>query len=276
MATRSKKISKAPAALPAPEPFALISNAKLLQLYSTMLKCRILHERARTLSNSAIPPGQEASTVGVALDLLPKDSVVHSSADIAPSFVKGVPLHRILAGLNSPRNDDSVTAQIHRAIALIQTSKGKKNSRIVAVFLSVDSTSLPPCKPALQLAAALSMPILFVCRNPLPQDDIAGKINPFGFPGIAIDGNDVVAVYRVASEAITHARKGNGPTFLECKSVPATTSARSKPAHDPILNMENYLTRKGLFNPHHKQNVIAEFNLELDAAHPPATSSLNP
>jgi TPP-dependent pyruvate/acetoin dehydrogenase alpha subunit len=52
-----------------------------------------------------------------------------------------------------------------------------------------------------------------------------------------VDGNDVVAVYRVASEAIAHARKGHGPTLIDCRlSIPA----------DPLQNMRNYLIGKGL------------------------------
>jgi pyruvate dehydrogenase E1 component alpha subunit len=284
MATRTKNSTIAPSTPSDPEPFALISNSKLLQLYSTMLKCRMLQQRASVLSKYADPGGHEASTVGVALDLLPRDSVVHASNDNVPSFVKGVPLDRVLAGLNAVKTTESIPAQIHRAIGIVQTSKGKKNSKIVAVFLRADSTSLLPCKPALQIAGALSMPILFVYRNPLPQDDVAAKIHPYGFPGIAVDGNDVVAVYRVASEAITHARKGNGPTFIECKSVPASiknarTSApkvHPKPAGDSILNMENYLTRKGLFDPKYKQSVIAEFNAALNGARSVATASRKP
>jgi pyruvate dehydrogenase E1 component alpha subunit len=73
-----------------------------------------------------------------------------------------------------------------------------------------------------------------------------------------VDGNDVVAVYRVATEAIVHARKGNGPTLIECRFD------RSE-AHDPILKMEAYLLRKGLFSEELKIEATAGFTSELAA-----------
>jgi TPP-dependent pyruvate/acetoin dehydrogenase alpha subunit len=63
------------------------------------------------------------------------------------------------------------------------------------------------------------------------------KRNGYAFPFISVDGNDVAAAYRVASEAVTHARKGNGPTLIDCRlSTPG----------DPIENMRKYLIGKGL------------------------------
>ena len=83
------------------------------------------------------------------------------------------------------------------------------------------------------------------------------KTKACSFPVIAVDGNDAVAVYRVASEAIAHARKGDGPTLIEC--------IRTK-AGDPLLNMEKYLVRKGLFSEEFKRKVAAGCSEKLDAA----------
>jgi pyruvate dehydrogenase E1 component alpha subunit len=80
-----------------------------------------------------------------------------------------------------------------------------------------------------------------------------------GIPVIPVDGNDVVAVYRVSTEAITHARKGNGPTLIDCIFEPSE-------ARDPLLQMETYLTRKGLFSEVWKHQVAAAFKRELDDA----------
>jgi len=279
MPTKTEAKSPAPVS-PVSEPFSLIPNAKLLQLYATMLKCRMLQERASGVFKGAIPGGHEASAAGVTVDLLSKDLIVHSPSDILPSFAKGVPLARLLANFDSSKDHEAVSSLLQRAIAIAQTRKGKKNSNIIALFLTADSTTLLSCKPALLLAGALSMPILFVCQSPFPADDLASQINPYGFPGIAVDRNDVVAVYRVASESITHARKGNGPTFIECKTFnvpiangrPAQPKSPLPPAGDSIRNMENYLTRKGLFTPQYKQTVLAEFSAKLDAAFSAATS----
>ncbi len=69
----------------------------------------------------------------------------------------------------------------------------------------------------------------------------------------------MVAVYRVSTEAITHARKGNGPTLIECIFEPSEI-------RDPLLKMEAYLTRKGLFSEEWKRQVAVAFKRELDNA----------
>ena len=97
--------------------------------------------------------------------------------------------------------------------------------------------------------------------------------------GITVDGNDVVAVYRVAQEAIARARRGQGPTLIECKTYRWYGHSEIDPAKyrdpeeverwkakDPIANMEKYLTGKGLFSAEWKQEIVDGFNKELDAA----------
>ena len=106
------------------------------------------------------------------------------------------------------------------------------------------------------------LPILFVCQAGLSDGPESPKGRDFGFPGIPVDGSDVVAVYRVATEAITHARKGNGATLIEC----LTTCSGDDAETDPILKMEAYLSRKGLFSEKLKRDVAAGFGRELVAA----------
>ncbi len=91
------------------------------------------------------------------------------------------------------------------------------------------------------MPAVNDLPIVFVCQNNMWAEsvslklqtkvqDIALKAQAYGFPGITVDGNDVVAVYRVASEAIARARKGAGPTLIECKTYRWYGTRRSTPA----------------------------------------------
>jgi TPP-dependent pyruvate/acetoin dehydrogenase alpha subunit len=104
------------------------------------------------------------------------------------------------------------------------------------------------------------LPILFVCQTSVSNSPESLTSRDYGFPCIPVDGSDVVAVYRVATEAITHARKGNGATLIEC--VPCPSADRSE--IDPILKMEAYLTRKGLFSEGLKREVADSFSRELD------------
>jgi pyruvate dehydrogenase E1 component alpha subunit len=109
--------------------------------------------------------------------------------------------------------------------------------------------------------------------------DISVKAQSYGIPGITVDGNDVVAVYRVAQEAIARARRGQGPTLIEAKTYRWYGHSEIDPAKyrdpaeverwkakDPIAGMEKYLIAKGLFSAAWKQEIVDGFNEELDAA----------
>jgi pyruvate dehydrogenase E1 component alpha subunit len=107
----------------------------------------------------------------------------------------------------------------------------------------------------------------------LKDTDNAGHDN--GIPTLSVDGNDVVAVYRVAQEAIRRARQGHGPALIECKTQrwpapaavsPMTEGPGSGMSEDPILRMETYLKQKGLWSDAWKQRLVKSFTRQLDAA----------
>jgi TPP-dependent pyruvate/acetoin dehydrogenase alpha subunit len=273
MMIKSKEKTPAPAAK---NGFSLISNEKLLELYSAMLKCRMIEERVRILfkqntftGNYDSPVGQEAAAVGVAIDLLPEDNIVPLSRDFIPCFIKGLPLEKLFARLfNVIPPPSTIAAQLNITTSVALVNKTKKNNKIAVAFSSRGSTPLSFWHEALNSAGVHTLPIIFVSQNILSPESVTPnpqtktkhlplKTKAYSFPSITVDGNDVVAVYRVASEAIAHARKGNGPTLIECK--------RWK-ANDPMLNMEKYLIRKGLFSEEFKRQVAAGFSKELDAA----------
>lgn len=271
--------------------FSLISDEKLLTLYASMLKCRMLGERMRKfiqLSESTREAmGLEATVVGVAIDLFAEDTVCPAKSDFMASFLRGVALDRIFRDLrlNTAAQDNAEMAT-NAALA----HKTEKNGKIAVAFSPAGSASQDSWREALAFAAAERLPILFVCRdgmqprdeNRMPKtgvEDTAGKAQASGFPAITVDGSDVVAVYRVASEAIAHARMGHGPTLIECSAyrlnsrLEATSrkQPQSKEEHrretdDPIQNMERYLTGKGLFREAFKAQVVRGFSAELDAA----------
>jgi TPP-dependent pyruvate/acetoin dehydrogenase alpha subunit len=275
MTTRTREAVAA--ALAGSNGFSIISNEKLLQLYATMVKCRMIAERARILleqnnliSNFDAVAGQEAVAVGVTLDLLKEDSVAFSQNGVVFNFIKGISLEMIFGALPSYAAQPNFDAQLKRATGVALENKRKANGRVTVVFCGSGSASPEFWHDALSLADARQLPILFVCQNnfsagPLRHKKRSGvaetalKEEACSFPAIAVDGNDVVAVYRVATESIAHARRGNGPTLIECKVE------RSK-SHDPIRKMEAYLMRKGLFGKEMKIEIAAGFTRQMDAA----------
>jgi TPP-dependent pyruvate/acetoin dehydrogenase alpha subunit len=232
--------------------FSLISDEKLLQLYSSMVKCRGVHERALLAGKVEAALGQEAAVTGVAIDLLAEDTVALSPRDTLVRFMQGEPLGAIFKRIFGRVAGSSLAVQIKKATRAAQENNKKKNGKIAVVFSHGDS-GFP--LETLKLAAVERLPILFVSLNsPAAFDALPAQ--ECDIPSIPVDGNDVVAVYRVSTEAIAHARKGNGPTLIEC----------ILDGSDPILKMEEYLKRKSLFSEGMKREVMASFARELETA----------
>jgi TPP-dependent pyruvate/acetoin dehydrogenase alpha subunit len=289
MTIASRKIATpAVAAPPIQNGFSLISNQKLLQLYTTMLQCRMIEERLRPLlkKNKAEiahdAAGREAAIVGAALDLLPGDTLAPAHGSLVPCFVKGLPLPAVFASLTpgpaaarspfAPLHiippSFSLAVQLNKAIRAAIANKTSKNNKIAIAFCGDSSASSSLLEEAMTRAGAQTLPILFVCHTAHDAEDFSSKANEHGLPGATVDANDAVAVYRVATEAIAHARHGSGPTLIECKPwcLPGQKDDQRLEAADSILNMEKYLTRKGLFAPELKSEAAAGFKRQLDAA----------
>jgi TPP-dependent pyruvate/acetoin dehydrogenase alpha subunit len=162
----------------------------------------------------------------------------------------------------------SAVTQLERAMRTASTHKARKNKKIAVVFCGDSTASSRDLDVAMERAGRKRLPVLFVCQTGHDVEDVSAKAHKFGFPGVIVDGDDAVAVYRVATEAIAHARRGSGPTLIECKPWPLSgrKSARPHSTGNPIRNMESYLARRGLFSRKVKSRVTAAFQTELEAA----------
>jgi pyruvate dehydrogenase E1 component alpha subunit len=109
--------------------------------------------------------------------------------------------------------------------------------------------------------------------------DLSDRAKAYGFPGVSVDGNDVLAVYDVATAAIERARAGEGPTLIECKTYrwyghseidPAKYRAKEEleawKKKDPIPRMEKYLADRKLFSDDLKKQIAAEITAEINEA----------
>lgn len=273
MTTTKEESAAATAALAGNHVFSLISDEKLLQLYTAMVKCRMLEESVQTRSGQRkstgrrhASAGQEAAAAGVAIDLLPGDTVIPSHRDLAVNFIKGDPLTDVLRSLFAGAATPDLAGQLELATTAAQIDKREKNGKIAVVFSSGPSSSPVIWRKALMNAGTNRLPILFVCQASVSDSPESLTSRDYGFPCIPVDGSDVVAVYRVATEAITHARKGNGATLIECVKCPSDDPSDGQSQTDPILKMEAYLTRKGLFSKALKLEVAGSFGRELDSA----------
>jgi TPP-dependent pyruvate/acetoin dehydrogenase alpha subunit len=224
---------------------SLISSEKLKQLYVSMLQCRLLTERAHGLRKPApfkASMGQEAIATACTIDLTPASA-----------------------------QGDHLSAATAAAVA----HKRNRNNNVVVVFTGEATTKLPCWDDALKFARRRRLPIMFVVENnPWPgsklkdeQEDFAQKARSYGLFGITVDGNDVVAVYRVAFESLDRLRHGDGPVLVEARPYHITGQLKlTKSDRDPLLHMERYLTAKKLFTERWKQSVLSGFSRQLDAA----------
>jgi 2-oxoisovalerate dehydrogenase E1 component alpha subunit len=277
-----------------PEGFSLISDEKLMALYADLLKCRMIEERlasGRGRLGSASVRGYEAGTVGVAIDLGPEDAVCSPDRGLVTGFGNGAALDSLLlwSGAFLPLNGSHPARPGHRngasspepghahiraAIGAALVNKTRKNGKIAVVF-GKDSES-ESWRETLHIATVHALPMIFVLREGskpsgrrhASDPKQSAKPDTLWFPAITVDRDDVVAVYRVANEAISRARLGRGPTLIECRPFrPDTTSnGNGRHSHDPILNMENYLRGKGLLRPETKSTILKASTRELGAA----------
>jgi TPP-dependent pyruvate/acetoin dehydrogenase alpha subunit len=229
--------------------FSLISNEKLLALFTSMLRCRLLEHHSRELVKSNLPSrffasslGREAAAVGVAIDLRRTDRIA--------------PARWHHSALSSIRPTVPVIEELEAATKFALLQKHKKSSALVVAFSMEPFTSSDEWQHALQRASDEKLPILFVAPTAKPaRTQSQTKPQPsYTFPTIVVDGNDVVAVYRVATEAIFHARKDHGATLIECVHTPGT---------DPLRTMENYLRARYLYTPALKRTITAAIRAEL-------------
>jgi 2-oxoisovalerate dehydrogenase E1 component len=276
---------------------SLISDAKLKQLYATMVECRLLTERACRLRSQPRPAdlysasiGQEAIAAGCVVDLRPEDTIVLAPHNSIAGLVKGVPLGDIVAQMYArptvykqshniirPSPTDGMQIGLATSAALVNKRKNKGN--VVVAFGDQAASALGGWHEALELAGKKSLPIIFVVEdNPWAasdeERDSTEKAQSYGFPVITVDANDVVAVYRVAYESVERVRQGGGPVLVEGKPYRlysqtkrrVANSAAGRSERDPLIHMERYLKTKRLFTPRWKDQLVHEFSRKLDAA----------
>jgi TPP-dependent pyruvate/acetoin dehydrogenase alpha subunit len=234
--------------------FSLISNDKLYQLYSKMIECRLLQERLANQFNIDTPAGREAALVGALIDLVPQDTIAPSPGDLIPAFLNGLPLAKLFEILARPTAaSPGIAARLTLATDTAQANQLNKTSSITVILSSGKPASVRAWNRAINLAGLHHLPMIFLAWSKTNS----APIRACGFPAIAVDGNDAVAIYRVATESITKARKGLGPTLIHCSGLAAG---------DPIVNLESYLARKSLSTTELKAAVTARFCLQLEAA----------
>lgn len=252
---------KRPGAANAATPPPLISDERLQHLYVTLLRTRLLRQRNRLKQAAALLVAREAIVTGTVAHLEGGDVVMPGVGDRLAALAQGHALRRVLAGAAPPGIlPAAATVEAGFAIATGHALARHGANQIALVFSGPGITSLDALRPSLSYAAAHKLGVVFVIETADSDISSAKHTEPLGLYGIPVDGNDVVAIYRVAQEAIHRARRGVGPTLIDCKPWPLDGDS------DPVRRLEQALERRGLPVSKLKQRTLASFKKELSAA----------
>jgi pyruvate dehydrogenase E1 component alpha subunit len=291
-----------------------ISEDLLLHIYKAMIMGRRFDERMLNLQRQGrigtFPPitGQEAAQLGTVVHLRQSDWFVPSFREMAAEIWRGKTLETFLlyyAGYNEgvhithEQNNlplcVPVGSQMIHAVGLAWAIQYRKKNDVAMTWFGDGATSEGDFHEAMNFAGVFKLPVVFVCQNnhwaisvPLSKQTrsktLAQKAMAYGFPGIQVDGNDVLAVYVAAKEAVERARAGDGPTMIECvtyRMMMHTTADDPKRYRsdkevegwrekDPITRFEKYLIHKNLLDPKKiesmNQEVVEQIQEAVDKA----------
>jgi TPP-dependent pyruvate/acetoin dehydrogenase alpha subunit len=223
--------------------------------------------------------GQEGTHVGVTYALRPDDSLFPTHRDLSAQLTKGLDLKRVMAqfwgridGYTRGRDGNSHigdwqgnrtwTVMSHLPIAypvacgaaLAYQRRGE--DRVALAICGDGATSNGRWHEALNTSAIFRLPVVWIVNNnqyaystpnalEFAIPTIAERAAAYGMPGVRIDGQDVLDVYRVAHEAVERARSGGGPTLIESVSLRWRGHAGHDPAkYVPKELLEEYMTNK--------------------------------
>jgi len=235
-----------------------IPKDKLVQMYETMVTIRQFEDGVaklmrdgKTFGLAHLYAGEEAVAVGVC-SLLTKDDYIASShrghghliakggdpkgmyAELlgrSPGYChgKGGSMHIADLDLGMLGANGIVGAGAPIAVGAAFAARYKGTSAVSVCFFGDGATNEGALHEAMNLAAVLKLPVIFVCENNLygewtRQDrhqtvpDVSERAKAYNIPGVVADGMDVLSVRQAVSEAVERARAGEGPSFIECKT----------------------------------------------------------
>jgi acetoin:2,6-dichlorophenolindophenol oxidoreductase subunit alpha len=235
-----------------------MSKERFLQMLETMLRIRRFEERAsKEFANGKIPGfvhlyiGEEAVATGVCINLRKDDYVASTHRGHGHCIAKGADLNRMMAELFGKKTGycGGKGGSMHIAdldIGILGASgivgsgiplgtgaglsaRYRGTDQVAVCFFGDGATNQGTFHESLNLASIWKLPVIYVCENnqlaqtmPFSKHvnikDISIRATSYGIPGVTVDGMDVTAVDEAARKAVENARRGDGPTLLECKT----------------------------------------------------------
>ena len=233
-----------------------ISKDLILALYRTMVEIREFELKGYEIYRSGRMPGfihlyvgEEAVATGVTAHLRQDDYITSTHRGHGHALAKGVSPRAALAELMGTvegccggrggsmhlyepavgllGTNGVVAAGIPIAAGAALSAKLRGSGQVAVSFFGDGAVNEGGFHEGINMAATWDLPVVFVCENnmyatetPFTQatknTNVASRAQGYGIPGVQVDGQDVLAVYEKAGEAVERARQGKGPTLLEC------------------------------------------------------------
>jgi TPP-dependent pyruvate/acetoin dehydrogenase alpha subunit len=301
----------------------------LLGLYRRMVLVREFEERVKLLFLEGVMPGtihqsqgQEACAVGVCAALETDDVIIPTHRPHGHCIAKGVSVTEMLCelfgkttgscrGKGGSMHIGDMRQGVMPAIAIVGGNlpiaagialsfRMKGESRVAVAFMGDGATNEGTFHESLNMASLWDLPVLYVVENNLygastsvklsmKCEHISERAAAYRMPGLTVDGNDVLAVWQAANEAVARARRGEGPTLLELVTYRITGHSRRDPclyqpeqerkaavANEPIGRFAAHLVASSAADADTLSRIRSEVKREIEAAVDKARSDPEP
>ena len=232
----------------------ILGKEDLIRIYTEMLRLRILDQRMLTLQRQGrigfygTATGEEAAIIGSAFALGKDDWIFPALRQGGAALLRGYPLVEYISqcmgnaadktkGRQMPSHycyrpanfvswSSCIGTQIPHAVGVAWAMKIRGDQNVAVAYMGDGATSQGDFHVAMNFAGVYKVPVVFFCQNnqwsisvnikqQTASESIAIKAVAYGFEGVTVDGNDVLAVYSATKDAVDKARAGNGPALVE-------------------------------------------------------------
>jgi pyruvate dehydrogenase E1 component alpha subunit len=296
-----------------------IKKEELIEMYRVMVRIRTFEERVRKeFAAGNIPgfvhlySGEEAVATGACANLRPDDYITSTHRGHGHLIAKGGKTDRMMAELYGKKTgynkgkggsmhiadmdigilgaNGIVGAGIPIAGGASISAQMRETDQLVICFLGDGATNTTRFHEGVNLAACWNLPVVYLIENNQYAEstsiadackltNLADKARSYDIPGVTVDGNDVLAVYEAVNEAVKRARKGEGPTLIECKTWrwyghfegDMQTYKNKKEIEewtkkDPVPRFRKTIVEMGILTEEEADKIQREINEEIEEA----------
>lgn len=239
-----------------------IEKGKLIDMFKIMVRTRRLEERiiiefrdGNIPGNLHLAIGQEAVAAGACINLRPDDYLLTQHRAHGHAIARGITTERLMAEFYGKRTGMSMGragplhvgdadlnylcgqgilgAQIPIATGVALSAKMRGTDQVTLCHMGDGVANTGRFHTAINLASIWKLPIVFLIENNMWAycvsasystniENLSDRASAYGIPGVSVDGNDPIAVYEAIGEAVARARRGEGPSIVECKTLRLT------------------------------------------------------